>query len=275
MERFLLYIQLFVQCNFRRTSRTLALISSNKVSHDTLNRVLHDNWSGKKHLEHIIRTKKLRDGYLSLDDTGVEKLYSNEFEGAYYYYSSSLKKIVFGYQLVLLVWHRGKKRQVIGRRIYQPESGKSKIDLALELLSEARNKLRLRPKFVLFDSWYSAKSIMKRLTDYGWGFMSRIKKNRLFNGKKLKYYKVNPYWTDTGWLVGGLKVKVVRHGNKFFITNRLSLSRSEILEIYTLRQAIEEVNKQLKQMGLKDCQCKSFKKSNVEFFNRSYLSVRK
>ena len=261
--RFLLFFQLFVHCNFRRTSKNLALISGSKVSHDTLNRVLYDEWSGKEHLAKIIRSEKLRGGYLSLDDTSIEKPTGKSFEGTYYYYSSTLKKLVRGYQLVLLVWHKGKKRIVIGKRIYQPESGKSKIDLALELLSEARNQFRLKPDFVLFDSWYCSKSIMKRVRDYGWGFISRIKKNRLFNGKKLKKYKINPYWNETGWLAGGVKVRVVKHDNKFFVTNRLSTSRNDILRIYQFRQAIEEVNKQLKFLGLNDCQCRSFKAQSL------------
>lgn len=160
---------------------------------------------------------------------------------------------------MLLLWVKGNKRVVLDAQLYQPESGKSKIDIALAMLSYARNTLKIKPEFVLFDSWYAAKAIMKRLTDYGWGFVSRIKKNRLFNGKKLSLYRLNPYWNETGLLAGGLKVRIVKNGKKFFVTNRLSLSRIQILEIYKSRQSIEEVNKQLKYIGLNDCQCLSLK----------------
>ena len=148
---------------------------------------------------------------------------------------------------------------MLDAEIYQPESGQSKIDIALAMISYARNTLKIKPDFVLFDSWYSAKAIMKRLTDYGWGFVSRIKRNRLFNGKKLSLYRLNPYWNEAGLLAGGLKVRIVKNGKKFFVTNRLSLTRNQILEIYRSRQSIEEVNKQLKYIGLNDCQCLSFK----------------
>jgi hypothetical protein len=60
-------------------------------------------------------------------------------------------------------------------------------------------------------------------------------------------------------MAGGVKVSVVRHGNKYFATNRLSLSRSEVLGIYEMRQQIEEVNKALKHCSLTDCQMRSIK----------------
>ena len=229
------------------------------MQHDSLRRVLFGDWSGKKRLESITNPKKLRGGTLIIDDTPLEKPYGKEYEDAGYFFSSSLGKAVYGYQLVLLIWVKGKKRIVIDQRIYCPGKSRSKIAIALEMLSYARNKLCIKPEVVLFDSWYCAKMILKRISDYGWCFVSQIKKNRLFNGKKLKKYKTNPYWNESGWLKGGLRVRIVRNGKKYFITNRLSLGRSQILDLYKRRQNIEEVNKELKFQGLNDCQTRNIK----------------
>ena len=54
-------------------------------------------------------------------------------------------------------------------RLWRP-GGPSKIELALELLSYARNHLHCRPEYVLFDAWYPSRRLLKRLRDYGWYF---------------------------------------------------------------------------------------------------------
>src|SRR5262252_1482396 len=68
------------------------------------------------------------------------------------------------------------------------KGGASKYDLALELLSYARNRLRCKPAFVLFDSWYPSKQLLKRIRDYGWYFVCQLKKTRVFEGRALRYY---------------------------------------------------------------------------------------
>jgi hypothetical protein len=45
------------------------------------------------------------------------------------------------------------------------EGGPAKFELALELLSYARNRLKCKPQFVRFDSWYPSKVILTRIRD--------------------------------------------------------------------------------------------------------------
>ena len=253
----LIYVKLLIIVGIKKTALTLSTISD-EVSHDQITRALNTHGSRPTLLEAITKPFGLRGGYLVIDDTVLEKPYGNEFEDASYVFSSSKGKAVFGYQVVLLIWTDGIKRIILGERVYK-KGGPTKIELALEMLSHARNVLKLKPDFVLFDSWYASKHLFKRLRDYGWYFVTRLKKNRLFDGKKLSEFRNTPYWHGIGKLTGGLKVSVVRHGNKYFATNRLSLSRSEILEIYGMRQQIEEVNKALKHCSLSDCQMRSIK----------------
>lgn len=256
MKLFFYYVRglLFYQSN--GTCASLAGLLAT-MSRDTLIRFLQNEWSGQKRLEIILATIQMLGGYLLLDDTPIEKPHSKTLEGLQYIYSSSLEKTVYGYCTVTLIWTDGTIRIPIGIRLWRKD--KTKIELALELLSYARNQLKLKPKFVIFDSWYAAKVIMKRVKDYGWYFVTRLKKNRRFNGTQLQKFTWRRYWNGIGELSGGLKVFVVKNGGKYFATNRLTITRSELLEVYLIRAIIEEFHRILKQeFCLNGCQVGSF-----------------
>jgi hypothetical protein len=56
-------------------------------------------------------------------------------------------------------------------------------------------------------------------------------------------------------LTGKIKVRVVRYRRKYYATNRLSLTASELRQLYRLRQGVEEVIRVLKsQLSLEGCQ---------------------
>jgi hypothetical protein len=130
--------------------------------------------------------------------------------------------------------------------------------LALELLSYARNRLRCRPEYVLFDAWYPSKALLTRIRDYGWYFVCRLKKNRRFNGHAVRQHRRHPYWTEVGWLSGGLKVRIVRYGKQYYATNRLTLSAVEVRQRYRVRAQSEEVIRVCKdQLALAGCQARS------------------
>ena len=58
-----------------------------------------------------------------------------------------------------------------------------------------------------------------------------------------------------GALRGGLKVFGVRYRRKYYVTNRLSLSATEVRTLYRKRQEVEEVIRVLKsQLSLESCQ---------------------
>lgn len=251
---------MLIMMQFRRSALKISEINE-EISHDQVTRLLNHGEFKKKHFESITKPCCKRGGYLIIDDTVLEKHPQSAFEDASFVYSSSKGKAVFGYQACFLIWTDGKKRIVLDYKIYV-KGGPSKIELALEMLSYARNQLKMDPEYVLFDSWYACKKILKRIAGYGWFFVTRLKKNRIFDGKKLKEYRKYPYWHAIGRIEGGLKILVVKNVNKYFATNRLSIVRTHVLNIYKSRQHIEEVNKQLKFLGLNDCQMRSIKAQN-------------
>ena len=196
-------------------------------------------------------------GYLIIDDTVIPKPFARAIDGLAWVFSSQERRPVYGLALVLLVWTDGTLRVPLGVRLWC-KGGPSKYELALELLSYARNHLHCRPEYVLFDAWYPSRRLLKRIRDYGWYFVCRLKKNRRFNGHGLRHHRRHPYWSETGWLSGGLKVLVVRNGAQYYATNRLSVPAAEVRRLYHVRAQSEEVIRVCKaQLALSGCQARS------------------
>jgi hypothetical protein len=226
-----------------------------KASHDRLTRMLRGQWSGQTLLDMALRTLfSVVGGSLIVDDTIVAKPYAALLEEAAWVWSTKQNRVVFGIPLGLLVWTNGQVRIPMAFRLWK-KGGPSQFDLASELLSYARNRLKVKPQCVLFDSWYPSKRLLKRLQDYGWYFVCQLKKNRTFEGRPLKADRRQPYWHGVGMLSGQIKVWVGKHRRKYYATNRLSLPAQEVRELDTWRHAIEEVIKVLKaQVRLEACQ---------------------
>jgi putative transposase len=244
---------------YRTSASCVALAEAlQSVSHDRLTRLLQADWSGQRLLELTCRTLFVwRRGYLIIDDTVMAKPFATAIERLAWVYSSRDHRPVYGLSLVLLVWTNGTVRLPLGLRLWH-KGGPSKYDLALELLSYARNRLRCHPEYVLFDAWYPSKRLLKRIRDYGWYFVCRLKKNRRFNGHAVRQHRRHPYWTEVGWLSGGLKVRIVRYGKKYYATNRLTLPAAEVRRLYRVRTQIEEVIRVCKdQLALTGCQARS------------------
>jgi hypothetical protein len=224
-------------------------------SHDRLTRMLRGPWSGQTLLDLALRAlSPVVGGYLIVDDTIVEKPYAALLEEGAWVWSTKQNQVGFGIPVVLLVWTNGQLRIPLAFRVWK-KGGPSKFDLALELLSYARNQLRCKPQFVLFDAWYPSKKLLKRLQDYGWYFVCQLKKNRMFEGRPLKAYRRQPYWQAVGWLTGEIKVWVVRHRRQYDATNRLSLTARAVRELYTWRHEVADVIKALKTpVSLEACQ---------------------
>lgn len=228
------------------------------VSHYRLTRLLQGDWSGQTLLEVACRTLFVWErGDLILDDTVIPKPFATGIESLAWVFSSQERKPMYGLSLVLLIWTNGTLQIPLGIRLWR-KGGPSEYELALELLSYARNHLHCRPDYVLFDAWYPSRVLPKRIRNYGWYFICRLKKNRRFNGRALRAYRHHPYWSETGLLAGGLKVLVVRYGAKYYATNRLTLPAAEVRRLYRVRSQIEEVIRVCKdQLGLTGCQARS------------------
>jgi hypothetical protein len=158
------------------------------VSHDRLTRLLPVDWSGQILLERAVPTLFVWErGSLIIDDTVIPKPFATTIEGLAWVFSSKDHKSVYGLPIVLLVWTNGTLRIPLSMRLWQ-KGGPSKYALALDLLSYARNRLRCRPEYVLFDAWYPSKALLKRIRDYGWYFVCRLPRcvGSIMSARRLK-----------------------------------------------------------------------------------------
>jgi Transposase DDE domain len=235
------------------------------ASPDQLPRLLQGTWSGHTLLNLALRLLfTVAGGYLILDDTGGEKPSARLLSDAAWVWSSKQRKVVCGGSVVLLVWTDGPRRIPLALRLW-PQGGPAKCTLALALLRYARNRLRCKPQFVLFDAWYPSQTLLKRLRDSGGDLVCQLKKNRRFAGKPLVRSLSQPEWQATGHRAGGLKVFVVRYRRKYDATNRLRLSAKEVRTLYRKRQEVEEGSRVWKShRRLEGCQAGSRRSSEAK-----------
>jgi putative transposase len=172
----LIWLYLTALLYYRTSASCVALAEAlETISHDRLTRLLQGDWSGQRLLELALRTLFVWErGYLIIDDTVIPKPFATAIDGLAWVFSSQERKPVYGLCLVLLVWTDGTLRIPLGMRLWR-KGGPSKYELALALLSDARNHLRCHPEYVLFDAWYPSRALLKRIRDYGWYFVCRLK----------------------------------------------------------------------------------------------------
>jgi hypothetical protein len=237
-------------------------------SPDALSRILQSvaRLSIQTILATIVRTlEKISEGYFIIDDTTVNKEYAKVIEKCYWLWSTNDDKFIFGYNVVVLVWSNGALTIPLAWLYYKKSKEKkdqtTKIELAQMLMKYAKQELKLATKYISFDSFYGAAPILHQCQKYGWTFTTKAKSNRVLDGKQLKKTYRHPYWEKTGTLSCKLRVKVVRHGKRYFITNDTTATKKEVRARYDARWKIEEVFRMLHdQVGLDECASRSFHK---------------
>jgi putative transposase len=184
-------------------------------------------------------------GYLGLDDTTWQR--QTKVAGAVAkVWSSRAGGVRLGMQVVLLVWTDGKRKVPISMRLWH-KGGKSKVELAIEMLREAAN-WGVQPSYVLFDSWYAARAIFNRLTQVGWKYVARIKSNRLLDGQAPKQKWPQRFGQARGYLKKvDEEVRVIKDGKRYWVSNAVDLKPAQIKRVYRHRQQVEETFRLLKQ----------------------------
>lgn len=256
-----------LMCVFENAN-CVSLSEISKCSHDSLARVLNrKKFCWQILLQNfLVRTfEKLQDGYLMIDDTVISKQFAKKIENVAWIFDSVVGRSILGISLVMIAWSNGKVTIPLAVKVYQKDNRKTKIDLAVELIEYAK-KLGIKPKYVAFDSWYTAAEILKKIKDCDWIFVTRLKRNRKLDSVPVREIYRNPYWIKRGKLVSGLEVLVVRNGKKYFATNDLSLSKKELLFLYKGRWKIETVFRALHdKLGLDECQARKLSSQTAHF----------
>lgn len=159
-----------------------------------------------------------------------------------------------GFKIVLFLCRSKYHIIPIGFALLHKESKKQE-ELVLTALRRLRYRYKFKPNLTIADAGFSTQELMKRLNNYGWGFVMKGKKNYSLDKKQIKRHIKRGYGTTTGVLRNGVKVKVVRRPKRVFVSNRVSLTDKDILAAYNKRWKIEETFRELKScIGLDRCQ---------------------
>ena len=96
-----------------------------------------------------------------VEDTTLDKLYSKKIGFVRYQWSEEHHRTVKGIGLITLIWTDGEKILPVYFRIYDiDEDEKSKNDHFLNMLEKVKEH-GLKPKFVMFDTWYASVKNLK------------------------------------------------------------------------------------------------------------------
>lgn len=264
------YVNAICFRNFRPTctkiseqfNRNIIYDSENPyVSHDRLQRLLvcEGKWNKyiQKHYRCLIKLRKSsseKKTYLIIDDTVIAKPYSKELDLLSWIFSPSDRQYLYGINVVFVIWTDGNTRFPIGFRIWNKNDKKTKIDLAMELLNEAKKTHKVKPSYVLMDSFYPAAKLLKMIRKFRWQWISKIKSNRRINNTQVQEFFIYRYGNHIGKLSENIKALVVKDNNNYWATSDLSLQSSEVKHYYRNRQIIEEFHKILKsELRLEGC----------------------
>lgn len=195
-------------------------------------------------------------GFLIVDDSTLDKPYSEKIDLVTYHWSGKHHKVVKGINLITLLWTDGKAHIPVDFRIYKKD-GKTKNDHFQDMLITAKER-GFKPKYVIFDSWYSSLENLKIVRSFGWHFFCSLKENRLVNPTCDREGDVNvctidiPEWGLNAHLKGFGLVRLFRKVSKdgdvsFYGSDVLKAGVTEYGELFGLGWKIEEYHRGIKQ----------------------------
>jgi hypothetical protein len=236
------------------------------VSHDSVNRfLLRERYSPKDLFEQVKSIINLSGGILSVDDTVIEKLYSQtkNAELIGYFWSGKYHKSVKGLNLITLYYSDVHGNSVpINYRIYDKKESKTKNDYFQEMLLEVIN-WGLKPRLVTGDSWYSGVENLKFLKNQKLSFLFGVEKNRTVSNEPRKYCQVSSLEIPNEGLVTHLRefgfIKLFRKDFKkddsrhyiVYFPEREELervTRKEFVTIHDTHWGIESFHRAIKQV---------------------------
>jgi len=242
------------------------------ISHDKLQRLLQIEqlWNLYliKQYGHLIKNfcslkyKKAvkTKTFLIIDDTVIAKPFSKELEILSWLWSSSDQRYLYGMNVVFVLWTDGNTRFPIGFRLWNKKEKKTKtrLDLAMEILKDAKKIYKLKPDYVLMDSFYAAAKLLKKIRRLKWNWIAKLRPNRLINKIQVKEFFRYRFGKQVGKLAEGIKSLVVKDKDCFWASSDISLDSLSLKKLYRKRQIIEEFFKILKsELRLEGCPSRS------------------
>ncbi len=235
--------------------------SKNAPAHDAFTRLLQRLEPDAETLWEEAKTQiDLHTGILVLDDSTLEKPYSEFNALVYRHWSGKQKEVVNGINLITLLWTDGVRCVPIDYRVFDKErDGKTKNDHFAEMLLTAFER-GCKPQLVCFDSWYASVENLKLCRSLGWHFLTRLKSNRQIRvgGGSLQAVSEAGLCGGDGtivWLKGFGQIKVFRvratdGTSEYWATSLEEMTETEREKQATSAWRIEMYHRALKQQCL-------------------------
>ncbi len=269
----------YLLCSYGLSTATgLSKLLDNTISHDKISRFLLDYEGTAKKLwqkvKPYVRSIENNDvGYLIIDDTIEEKEYTDENEIVCWHHSHSKGRHVKGMEVLsMLVRYQDIALPIDYHIVTKPvvyidKEGKSKRksllsknEIARQFISTAKSN-KIKFEYVLADIWFSSTDNMKHVNKEKKKFVFGCKSNRMVRFNKV-WHKLSElpigdeqvihcYIQDLSIPVAITKKVFINDdlstGTLYLVSNDLSLSGTEMYNIYQKRWIIEEYHKSIKQ----------------------------
>lgn len=155
------------------------------ISHDSVNRfLLREAYEPKDLFAEASKLLNLLGGTLNVDDSTLDKPYSQHMELVSHFWSGKHHRVVKGLNLITLYYTDPQGRNLpVNYRVYDKADGKTKNDHFLAMLAEVL-AWGLQPDFMTGDSWYSSAPNLKAVKNHHMGFMFAVESNRRVSTEK-------------------------------------------------------------------------------------------
>jgi Transposase DDE domain len=233
------------------------------ISHDSANRfLLRESYEPKDLFDEAKKLVNMQGGTLNVDDTTLDKPYSQKMDLVGHFWSGKHHRVVKGLSLVTLYYTDPQERSVpVNYRVYDKADKKTKNDYFQDMLGEVM-AWGLCPAFCTADAWYSCDKNLKAVKNHGMGFMFAIESNRTVSLQRGTQQQVQSLEIpDEGLLVwlrqfGQVKLfrthlkEQLRHYIVFLPKDEdyASYQRADFKKLHAHHWAIEQYHRMLKQV---------------------------
>ena len=278
-----LYTDYLISGNGYATATGLSAMMDKEISHDQITRFLSKNEFTSKELwkkvKATIREVETEEACLIFDDTVQEKKWTDESEMMCWHFDHTVGKSVRGINMLNALYYTNDVSIPVAFEIIKKpikfsdietkqEKRKAKItknELMRDMIQTAINN-QLKFRYILMDTWFSAKENFEFIAKNKKEFISALKSNRLFatdlkNKHQGKFQRVDKIeLSDKQSIRGYIKgydkeVLLVRRvftnkdgsiGILNLICSDITLDGSVVSTIYEKRWKVEEFHKSIK-----------------------------
>lgn len=176
------------------------------ISHDSVNRFLsRESYEPRDLFNEAAKLLNLVGGTLNVDDSTLDKPYSQHVELVGHFWSGKHHRVVKGLNLITLYYTDLQNRSLpVNYRVYDKSEGKTKNDYFQDMLIEVL-KWGLKPLFVTGDSWYACVANFKTVKNHQMRFMFAVESNRRVSLEKGRWEQVQNLTIPEDGLVVWLK----------------------------------------------------------------------